>query len=185
MLLPPDLREWVPAEDMVHFVIEAVAGMKLPTLKINQRGCGSEQYPPKMMLQLLVCCYANGISPSRRIERATYRDVAVRFLTADTHPDHDTICTFRRENFEAVGQSFLEERFVGPFQLQRIGLPPQQLPKTLMIALRREDMLTRLGLVIEEADLHFLEALVTPGFRPGKGWRFPTPAWPRCCRRAA
>ncbi len=108
MLLPPDLREWVPEDDMVHFVIEAVAGMHLPTLKINRRGCGSEQYPPKMMMQLLIYCYANGIFSCRRIERATYRDVAVRFLTADTHPDHDTICTFRRENFEAVAQAFLQ-----------------------------------------------------------------------------
>jgi len=82
MLLPPDLREWVPEDDMVYFVIEAVAGMNLPTLKINRRGSGSEQYPPKMMLQLLIYCYANGIFSSRRIERATYRDVAVRFLTA-------------------------------------------------------------------------------------------------------
>ncbi len=76
MLLPPDLREWVPDEDMVHFVIEAVAGTNLPTLKINRPGCGSEQYPPKMMLQLLIYCYANGIFSSKRIERATYRDVA-------------------------------------------------------------------------------------------------------------
>ena len=108
MLLPPDLREWVPEDDMVHFVIEAVAGMNLPTLKINRRGCGSEQYPPKMMLQRLIYCYANGIFSSRRIERASYRDVAVRFLTADTHPDPDTICTFRRENFEAVAAAFLQ-----------------------------------------------------------------------------
>ncbi len=108
MLLPPDLRDWVPEDDMVHFVIEAVAGMNLPTLKINRRGCGSEQYPPKMMLTLLIYCYANGIFSSRRIERATYRDVAVRFLAADTHPDHDTICTFRRENFEAVAAAFLQ-----------------------------------------------------------------------------
>ncbi len=108
MLLPPDLRDWVPDEDMVHFVIEAVAGMNLPTLKINRRGCGSAQYPPKMMLQLLIYCYANGIFSSRRIERASYRDVAVRFLTANTHPDHDTICTFRRENFEAVAAAFLQ-----------------------------------------------------------------------------
>ncbi len=43
MLLPPDLRDWVPDEDMVHFVIEAVAGMNLPMLKINRRGCGSAQ----------------------------------------------------------------------------------------------------------------------------------------------
>jgi transposase len=44
-----------------------------------------------MMLELVIYCYANGIFSSRRIERATYRDIAVRYLTADTHPDHDTV----------------------------------------------------------------------------------------------
>jgi len=107
MLLPPDLREWIPADDMVHFVIEAIGGMRLPTLHVNRRGSGSEQYPPTMMLSLLVYCYANGIFSSRRIERATYRDIAVRYLTADTHPDHDTICKFRRENFAAISEAFL------------------------------------------------------------------------------
>ena len=108
MLLPPDLRDWVPEDDMVHFVIEAVEGMPLSTLRVNRRGSGSEQYPPKMMLSLLIYCYANGIFSSRSIERATYRDGAVRFLSGDTHPDHDTICTFRRENFEAVSEAFLQ-----------------------------------------------------------------------------
>jgi hypothetical protein len=60
-----------------------------------------------MMLGLLVYCYANGLFGSRRIERATYRDIAVRYLTADTHPDHDTICKFRRENLAAVHECFV------------------------------------------------------------------------------
>jgi len=108
MLLPPDLRDWVPEDDMVHFVLEAIEGMKLPSLRVNRRGSGSPQYPPRMMLALLVYCYSNGIFSSRRIERATYRDVAVRFLAGDTHPDHDTICKFRRENFDAIGEAFLQ-----------------------------------------------------------------------------
>ena len=108
MLFPPDLRDWIPEDDMVHFVIEAVEGMSLRCLKVNRRGSGSEQYPPKMMLALLIYCYANGIFSSRRIERATYRDIAVRFLTADTHPDHDTICAFRRANFDVMAEAFLE-----------------------------------------------------------------------------
>ena len=108
MLLPADLREWVPEDDLVHFVISAVETMKLPALTVNQRGSGSRQYPPRMMLALVIYCYANSVMSSRRIERATYRDLAVRYLTGDTHPDHDTICAFRRENAEAIKQAFLE-----------------------------------------------------------------------------
>jgi transposase len=108
LLLPPDLRDWVPEDDLVHFVIAAVDGMDLSSFVVNERGTGSPQYPPHMMLSLLIFCYANGIFSSRRIERATYRDVAVRYLTADTHPDHDTIAKFRRENFEAVAACFVK-----------------------------------------------------------------------------
>jgi len=61
-----------------------------------------------MLLALVVYSYANGIFGSRRIERATYRDLGVRFVTGNTHPDHDTICTFRRNNFDAVSTAFLE-----------------------------------------------------------------------------
>ena len=107
LLLPPDMREWVPQDDMVHFVIEAVEGVDLSAFRTNWRGTGSKQYPPQMMLALLIYCYSHGIFGSRRIERASYRDVGVRYLSGDTHPDHDTICKFRRENLEAFGTAFL------------------------------------------------------------------------------
>ncbi len=109
MLLPPDLRDWVPEDDIVHFVIEAVERMPLAcdAFYVNHRGTGSQQYSPRMMLALLVYCYANGIFSSRRIERATYRDIGVRYLTGDTHPDHDTICTFRHRNQKAFSEAFL------------------------------------------------------------------------------
>lgn len=108
MLLPADLRQWVPENDLVHFVISAVDSMRLPSLQINERGSGSAQYPPTMMLTLLLYCYANGVFSSRRIERATWRDVGVRYLTGDTHPDHDTICSFRRSNAAVVAEAFSE-----------------------------------------------------------------------------
>ena len=107
MLLPPDLRDWVPEDDLVHFVLEAVDRLPLKEFRINHRGSGSRQFPPNMMLALLIYCYANGTFSSRKIERATYRDVAVRYLTGNTHPDHDTICKFRRENLEAFSAAFV------------------------------------------------------------------------------
>jgi len=107
-LLPPDMRDWVPEDDLCHFVIEAAARVDMRAFAVNTRGSGSPQYDPRMMLALLIYCYANGICSSRRIERATYRDVAVRFVAANTHPDHDTIATFRRRNEAAFKAAFLE-----------------------------------------------------------------------------
>lgn len=108
LLLPVDMREWVPKGDLSHFVLAAVERVSLEQFEYNERGTGNAQYHPRMMLALLIYCYANGVFGSRRIERATYRDIGARYITADRHPDHDTICKFRRENFEAVVESFLQ-----------------------------------------------------------------------------
>jgi len=107
LLLPPDLRDWVAEDDLVHFIIGAVERLPLSTFAVNEKGCGDAQYPPHAMLALLLYCYANGLFSSRRIERATYRDVAVRYLMGNCHPDHDSICAFRRNNFEAIASAFV------------------------------------------------------------------------------
>ncbi len=60
------------------------------------------------MLALLIHSYANALFSSRRIERATYRDIAVRFVAANLHHDHDTIATFRRTNKAASEAAFLQ-----------------------------------------------------------------------------
>lgn len=78
-----------------------------PRFRFNERGCGSEQFPPHMMLALLIYCYSHGIFGSRRIEAATHQHLSVRYLAGNVHPDHDTICKFRRENFEAIAGCFL------------------------------------------------------------------------------
>ena len=104
-LLPPDLRDWIPEDDLAHFVIEAVERVDTGAFKVNRRGTGSAQYHPRMMLALLIYCYANGILSNRRIEHATRRDIGVRFVAANSHPDHDTIATFRRANLAAVAES--------------------------------------------------------------------------------
>lgn len=106
MLLPPDLREWVPTDDPVHLIIEVVEQLPETVFEVNVRGSGSAQYPPSMLLALLIYCYSIGVFSSRKIEQATHRDVAVRYLTGDTHPDHDTICTFRRRNKAAISACF-------------------------------------------------------------------------------
>src|SRR5260370_10721583 len=106
MLLPCDLREWVPQDHIVHFILDAVEQIPTDHFQVNDRGTGSEQYPPTMMLALLIYCYATGRFGSRTIEAATYSDVAVRYLCANLHPDHSSICEFRVVNKAAFGAAF-------------------------------------------------------------------------------
>ena len=107
LMLPPDLRDWVPARHLAHFILDVVEEVNLRQVRINERGTGSEQYPPRMLLALLLYCYATGIFGSRRIEQATWDSVPVRMICGDTHPDHDTICTFRRENKALLAETFV------------------------------------------------------------------------------
>ena len=107
MFLPYDLREWVPEGHIVHFILEAVEQLPMTDFKLNTRGSGSEQYPPAMMLALLIYCYATGRFGSRTIEAASYSDVAVRYLCANHHPDHSSICEFRTANERAFKAAFV------------------------------------------------------------------------------
>ena len=110
--------EGVPADHIVHFILDAVEQLPITDFRVNDRGSGSEQYPPRMMLALLIYCYATGRFGSRTIEAASYSDVAVRYLCANHHPDHDSICTFRVANKHAF-----ETAFVSVLQLaQRLRL---------------------------------------------------------------
>ena len=161
LLLPPDMREWVPDDDLVHFVVGAVEGMDIRSFKVNERGTGSAQYPPRMMLSLLIYCYANGIFSSRRIERATYRDIAVRYLTADTHPDHDTICTFRRENFSAVADCFVRvlelARELGLLKVGTVSVDGTKIKANANIS--RSVRYDRAGELVEQLKLEVSELL--------------------------
>jgi len=107
-LLPPDLKAWLPDDDLAHFIVAAVDRVRLGSFVVAVRTGGKPQYHPRLMLALLIHCYANGIFSSRRIERATYRDIAVRFVAANLHPDHDTVAVFRRSNQAAIEAAFLQ-----------------------------------------------------------------------------
>ena len=108
MLLPACVQEWVPDNDLAHFVIDAVATLKLDHFSINHRGTGDAQFPPAMMLTLLIYCYATGLFSSRRIEHASHQNLSVRLICANTHPDHDTICAFRRKNGPLIQETFVK-----------------------------------------------------------------------------
>nr|WP_173572225.1 transposase [Acetobacter oeni] len=80
----------------------------MSVFSVPTRTGSKAQDHPRLILALLIFSYANGLFSSRRIERATYRDIGVRFVAANLHPDHDTIATFRRTNRAAIETAFVQ-----------------------------------------------------------------------------
>ncbi len=110
LLLPPDLQDWLPEGHLARFVADVMGELDLSAVFAGYSGDGRGQaaYHPQMMSGLLIYGYCAGIFSSRRIERATYEDVAFRFLSGDQHPDHDTIAAFRERHLEALKGLFLQ-----------------------------------------------------------------------------
>ena len=75
LLPPPDLRDCVPADHLVHFVIDAVSQLDMQEVRVNERGTRDEQYPPGMMLGLLIYSYSTGVFSSGQIERSTVENL--------------------------------------------------------------------------------------------------------------
>ncbi|MBK8639515.1 MAG: transposase [Chromatiaceae bacterium] len=95
-LLPPSVDEWLPANNLARFILEVSDQLDLSRLTQGYARRGSKAHHPAVLLALLVYGYATGVFASRKIERATDDSVAFRFLAANTHPDHDTLATFRK-----------------------------------------------------------------------------------------
>jgi transposase len=111
LLLAPVLSEWLPEGDLAHFVSDLVESGALDLSAIYasyEEERGYPPYDPRLMVKLLVYGYANGVASSRKLERATYRDVAVRMLCADQHPDFRSIARFRARHLEALGELLVQ-----------------------------------------------------------------------------
>ncbi len=107
-LMPPSVQDWLPENHLARFVVDIVSQLDLWPLVSAYAGRGSDAYPPGTLLALLFYGYATGVFSSRKLEAATYDSVAFRFITANTHPDHDTIATFRKRFLEQLKPLFAQ-----------------------------------------------------------------------------
>ena len=108
-LMPQDLRDWLPKNHIVHFIIEAVEAVSANvSFHLNKRGSGSKQFNPEMMMELLIYSYCTKRFSSYAIEKATYTDIPTMYITAMEHPDHNTINNFRKNDREAFKKVFTQ-----------------------------------------------------------------------------
>ena len=110
LLLPPNLDDWLPQDHIARFLSDVVENEidLTPFLEgyENQEG-GNPAFHPALMLKLWLYGYCVGTVSSRRVARATYEDVAFRYLAADQHPTFTPLARFRLRNLSQIDQLFL------------------------------------------------------------------------------
>ena len=107
-LLPPSVDDWLNEDHLARYIVEVVDQLDLSRLTLQYAGRGSKAHHPATLLSILIYGYCTGVFSSRKLERATYDSVAFRYLAAGTHPDHDTLATFRRRFLGEFSELFVQ-----------------------------------------------------------------------------
>ena len=125
-LLPPSLQDWLPERHLARFVVDIVDQLDLSELVKRYGGGGKQPYHPAVLLALLFYGYATGVFSSRKLEQATHDSVALRFITGDAHPDHDTIASFRKHFLSELEGLFVQmlvvAKVMGLLKLGKVSL---------------------------------------------------------------
>jgi len=107
-LLPPSVEDWLGEDHLARFVVEVIDQLDLSNLTRQYAGRGSRAHHPATLLAIVVYGYATGVFSSRKLESATYDSVAFRYIAANSHPDHDTLATFRRRFLDELASLFVQ-----------------------------------------------------------------------------
>lgn len=110
-LLPPSPAEWLPEGHLAFFIVEVVRELDLDAIEsaIQQKDArGERPYSPRMMTALILYAYCAGVFSSRKIERATYEDVAFRVIASGSHPHFTSVNRFRLEHRKALSGLFVQ-----------------------------------------------------------------------------
>ena len=107
-LMPPSLRDWLPADHLAWFVVETVDRLDLEAFYAECRvdGHGRAAYEPSMMVSLILYAYSTNERSSRGIERHCRQDIAYRVITGNRVPDHATVARFIRRHQQPLAGLF-------------------------------------------------------------------------------
>ncbi len=144
MMMPPDLRDWLPKGHLAFQISDLVDSMDLSAFYAPYEGDGrrNRPYEPAMMVKVLLYGYSVGVFSSRKIAQRLREDVAFRFLAAsDRLPAHRTICEFRRRHLKDFGDLFVQVvKIAAEMGLTKLGTLAVDASKVRACASKRKAM---------------------------------------------
>ena len=109
-LLPPDMRDWLPENYLLWFIMEIVSHLDLTPFyqRYNPKKEGRVAYNPSIMTALYFYSYCTGVRSSRKIEQLCIESVPFRIISGDHHSDHTTINRFRKNFATELAGLFIQ-----------------------------------------------------------------------------
>ncbi len=175
------LAEVLPPNHLARFIVDILGQLDLKQIYQRYAPQGGEAIAPEVLLGLLFYGYATGVVSSRKIEKATYENLAFWYVAGGLHPDHDTIAHFRQTFLGEIQGLFMQvlllAKEVGVLQLGNISLDGSKIHadaskskavsykrlKEIEVQLRREvQELFELGEQVDQAEVQEPEGLVIP-----------------------
>lgn len=112
---PMHLDDLLPQDDLarvIHEVVERLdIGSIVEAIKDRRKKSlyrGEPAYHPQLHLKLLFYGYSTCTFSSRKLAALTRWYVPMMWLAGTEHPDHRTICDFRKTHLEAIAKLFVQ-----------------------------------------------------------------------------
>ena len=108
--LPMETEIFIAADDPVRMVSAVVERMNIEKIERSYSREGRNEYPPRILLKVMIYAYMRRIYSSREIERACRENICFMYLLGDyPPPDHNTIARFRAERLQGAEKELLEQ----------------------------------------------------------------------------
>lgn len=108
-LIPACVDDYVPENHICRVICAFTEQLDMVKLGYKYAECkdvGCRPFDPRMMLNLYIYGYLNRVRSSRRLQAETTRNIEVMWLMDGLKPDDKTICNFRKDNAEALRETF-------------------------------------------------------------------------------
>jgi transposase len=112
------LGDCLPPEHLARFVVDTIGVLDLSPIYGRYGAKAGQPYAPELLLGVLFYGYVTGVFSTRKLERATYEQLPMRYVAGNLHPDHDTLAHFRRTFLGEIKQAFVQILLVA----QQVGV---------------------------------------------------------------
>jgi transposase len=105
-LIPPDIEDEIPKDDISRTIKEVVEELNFETIEKRYKEVGNVGYEPKTLFKIIIYSYTNKIYSYRKMAKESERNIYYWYLTGKEKPDFRTLWRFVDKHKKAIRELF-------------------------------------------------------------------------------